>query len=64
MLPIIKEVERELEIAGELNPGPCMTHSYVLMQEEFDYNPATTDYGFVILKKNLSPSPWKPLVKV
>lgn len=119
MLPSIKEAEKELEIAGELNPGPwtkhsinvgiaarkiaerishidqdkayilgvlhdigrrvgvvnipkhvyegylfcmgkgwdevakiCMTHSYVLMQKEFDYEPTTDEE--IEIKKYIS----------
>ena len=56
-VPTVDEALIELSIAGEMNPGPwvkhsenvgiaariCMTHSYLLMKEQFGYEPETLE---------------------
>lgn len=63
ILPTIEEAERELQIAGKLNPGPRVKHSLnvgIVARNNAQKIPSmdiqlcdslATDYGFVIIEK-------------
>lgn len=43
MLPSIEEALYELKTAGQMNPGPWIKHSYILMKDEFKFEPQSLE---------------------